>query len=167
MSKALIIRGYCGTGKSSVAKYLAGKNNLAYLEYDNFLWSMNATTNPSKLEYEITFKNFLSVLSNYLKAPKDIIIEGPLVPRSLEDPFNIQKVIRIIKQANFNCLVVQLIAEDDVCVQRMKIRKHVVPKKERDMFKKKHDTSIQKDELIIDTSNLTIRQTINKIENLL
>lgn len=167
MSKVLIIRGYCGTGKSSVAKHIAKKNDFAFLEYDTFLWNMNTTRKPSKFEYEITFKNFLSVLRNYLKTKKDILIEGPLVPRTKEDPFNIKKVISIIRKANYKCQIVQLTVEEPICVQRMKKRNHVVPRWERDMFKQKHDDSIQSDEVIIDTSNLTIRQTINKIEKLM
>ncbi len=167
MSQVLIVRGYCGTGKSSVAKHIAKKNDFAFLEYDNFLWNMNTTRKPSKFEYEITFKNFLSVLKNYLKTKKNILIEGPLVPRTKEDPFDIKKVISIIKRANFECKIIQLTANEDVCVQRMKKRNHVVPKWERDMFKKKHDDSIQKNEIKIDTSSLTIQETINKIKKLL
>jgi len=118
MSKALIVRGYCGTGKSSVAKHIAKKNDFAFLEYDNFLWNMNTTREPSKFEYEITFKNFLSVLKNYLKTKKNILIEGPLVPRTNEDPFDIKKVISLIKKSNYECKIVQLTANEDICVKR-------------------------------------------------
>jgi cytidylate kinase len=167
MAKVVIIRGYCGTGKSSVAKNIAKKNNFAFLEYDVFLWNMNTAKKPSKFEYEITFQNFLSVLKNYLKTGKNIIIEGPLVPRTGEDPFNLKKIISIIKKVNYKCQIIQLTANENVCVKRMKKRNYIVPKWERDMFKRKHDESIQKNEIIIDNSNLTIRQTINKIEKLL
>lgn len=161
--KVIIIRGYCGSGKSSVAKHLAKKNEFAFLEYDNFLWNMNTTKKPSKFEYEIAFRNFLSVLKNYLTTKKYILIEGPLVPRTKDDPFEIKKVVSIIKNSNCELRIFQLIANETVCIQRMKKRNHVVPKWERDMFKQKHDDSIQKNEIVIDTSNLTLQQTVNNI----
>lgn len=167
MSKVLIIRGYCGTGKSTVAKTIAKKNNFAFLEYDNFLWGMNKAKKPSKFEYEITFKNFSMVLKNYLKTKKNILIEGPLVSRTNEDPFEIEKIISIIKKEKYECIIVQLRATENVCLERMNKRAKIVPKWERDMFIKKHIDSIQKNEIIIDTSNLSLKQTQNKIEKLL
>lgn len=167
MPKVLIIRGYCGSGKSAVSKYIANKYNFAFLEYDNFLWNMNQTKSPSKSEYEITFKNLLSVLKNYLKTNKNILIEGPLVPRTKDDPFNLKKIVSVIKKSKHKPQIVQLIANDKVCVERMKKRNHVVPKWERDMFKQKHDNSILRNEIIIDTSNLNLKQAINNITKLL
>jgi dephospho-CoA kinase len=164
MPKILVIRGYCGTGKSSVAKKIAKKNNYALLEYDNFLWNMNPVSKPSKFEYEISFLNFLSVLKNYLKTKKNIVIEGPLVQRTKEDPFEIKKVISIIKRAKYNYKIVQLVANEIECIKRMKKRNQIVSKREREMFKSKHNNSIQKNEIVIDNSKLSITQTINKIQ---
>jgi len=167
MSKVIIVRGYCGTGKSSAAKAIVSKNDFAFLEYDNFLWNINAVNKPVKSDYEITFTNFLTVLKNYLKTNRNILIEGPLVPRTKDDPFDIKKLISIINKAGYKYKIIQLIASDRVCVRRMKKRNHIVPKWERDMFMQKHDTTIQKEEIVIDTSNLTIQQTINIIKRIL
>jgi len=49
----------------------------------------------------------------------------------------------------------------------MEKRNKIVPKWELDMFIQKHTSSIQKNEIIIDTSNLSIKQTQNRIEKLL
>ena len=167
MALVLIIRGYCGTGKSTIAKYISKRYQFAFLEYDNFLWDLNSYVKPAKSEYEITFKNFMSVLKNYLKTDKSILIEGPLVSRCGDDPFDLKKVISAITKSNHQLKIVQLTATEDVCLQRMKNRNHIVPKWERDMFRKGHDDSIQKDEVIIDTTKLTLNQTINRIKKLL
>jgi len=41
MSKLIIIRGYSGTGKSSVAKIIAEKYDFALLKEDNFFFAFN------------------------------------------------------------------------------------------------------------------------------
>lgn len=163
MPKLIIIRGYCGTGKSSVAKRLARTMKCAFLEYDDFLWGFNAMQKPTPAIYKITYKNFMSVLKNYLDEKKDVIVEGPLVPRTNQDPFRIKEVIALAKRKKYTIKPIQLTATDEVCVIRMRKRSHVVPKKERRMFAKKHQESVQPNEYVLDTSKLTLDETFAKV----
>ena len=51
MLQLVIIRGYCGVGKSTVTKELAKRLKFALLDYDIFIWSFNAYPKHTKQDY--------------------------------------------------------------------------------------------------------------------
>ncbi|MCH7850761.1 MAG: AAA family ATPase [Nanoarchaeota archaeon] len=163
MSHILIIRGYSGCGKSTVSKYLASKYGYACLEYDDFLFGMNGCKKCGRFEHEIAFKNFLMVLSNYLKSNKNVIIDGPFFAISKFDPLDFEKVLKKIKKSKTKFNMVQLVSNEQVQLKRMRKRNHVVPVWARRAIKKGVDSTRLEYEEIIDTSELSIRQVINRI----
>jgi gluconate kinase len=163
MAQALIIRGYCGSGKSTVAKAIAGQQGWAFLEYDTFLWGFNSFKTPKGEDYEITWKNFMSVLSNYVEANKSLVIEGPLVARTNEDPFSLAKVQALLIAANYDLKIIQLRASDKILHKRMVARDHIVPTEEQQDFMTKHQAQTLDEEVVIDTSDLNAEKVLAQI----
>jgi gluconate kinase len=164
MGKAVIIRGYCGSGKSTVAQRFATDKHWAFLEYDTFLWSLNSTKKPTPSDYQLAWKNLNSVLDNFLAVGKNLVIEGPLVARTEHDPFSLETLIKKLKKRAYKVTIIQLRASKEVTQCRMEIRNHVVPEPEQRDFIEKHKAQTLPEEIVIDTSNLSLEEVQLEIE---
>ena len=171
MTHVLIIRGYCGAGKTTLASKYAKKHNCALLEYDRFLWNLNSylwKKGPAKhithKEYEITFKNYMDVLRNYLESGRDVVLEGILIHQSRNDPFHIENLVSEIKKTKSKYTIIQLRLDESISVERMKERGWVVKKKSWEHVKQEEQKELQPNEIVIDTTKKSKEEVLKEIE---
>jgi len=168
----LIINGYPGTGKSTIASEFAKKNNFALINQDIFLFQLNAFSENKLINHQehlVTIKNIHDCLLNYMHLNKNIVLEGALVSISSKDPINIIDFIKLGKKMGYKVVIITLIAEKKVRIKRQKKRKYILPQKIDNKLchavskiNKKID-----DEIIIDSSNYSIKTTLQKIEKII
>ena len=164
--KLIIIRGYSGTGKSTVSKMFAEKYRWALIKSDYFFFGINPYHKHPKSDYEITFDNILDCIKNYMEKNKNIIIEGALVAVNKNDPVDIRKLINLGKRHGYKIFRFVFVAKKKVTTRRMKKRKHIVPDWAYNTIRRKVNKSKSKNTIVIDTSNYSVKQIINKIEKI-
>ncbi len=172
MPTLLIINGYAGTGKSSVAKMFAEKNNYALLSQDIFLFQFNTIKDTNngltKEEHFVAVKNMYDCTLNYMRFSKDIVVEGALVSISEKDPLDVRDFIRLGKKLNYKVIITTFIADDGIREQREKERNYIVPQHIDQLLRKATQTIDEKieGELVIDTSNMSVDEVVKKLEGL-
>ena len=162
MNKLYIITGPAGVGKSSVSKMLANKLNKSVLIegddiYNQFVggrispWKENAPI-------DLFWKNCILLINNYLKNGYDVVFNYIIK----------KKDIKLLKQkfGNYNIKFVVLLTNEDILIERDKERPLDCQMGERSLIL----LNEFKDELfdednIIDTSKLTIKETVDDIIN--
>ncbi len=155
----IIITGAPGTGKSKTAKLLLeSTNNSAHIEGDFAL-----ATNPSdrSLQKHLRYKNIASLANNYIEEGYSQIFVSFVYARN-EDLEEQTKLFN----GNENIKTIALITKPEILNQR-----HINDDYERvginestvinNMIAKLNDIKI------IDNSNLTIQETVDKIKNLI
>ena len=167
MNKLVIIRGYSGTGKSTVSEMFAKKHRWALIKSDYFFFGMNPYKKHPKSDYEVTFDNIVDCTKNYMEEGKDIIVEGALVVVNKNDPVDIKKLINLGKRHGYRIIRLIFIADKDITKERMKKRKHVVPKWAYDIIIRKVRQSKSKNSIVIDTSNLSLNKVLKKLEEVI
>ena len=123
----LIINGYPGTGKTTIANQFAQKNNFALINQDIFLFQLNAFSKNKIINHQehiITIENIHDCLLNYMHFKKNIVLEGALVSISNKDPIDINYFIKLAQKMKYKAVVVTLIAKEGVRVQRQKKRNY-------------------------------------------
>jgi predicted kinase len=167
MAKLIIIRGYSGTGKSTVAKMIAEKHDFALLKEDNFFFALNPHKTKDKDDYQVTFDNIVDCLENYMQQGQDIIIEGALAPIVKENPLDINDFEKLAKKHNYDLFKLLFIADEKVCIERMAKRGHTVKKEIFKKLARKINQLQTKDEIIIDTSQLSLDQSVANVEKII
>ncbi|MFC1598534.1 AAA family ATPase [Patescibacteria group bacterium] len=167
MSKLIIIRGYSGTGKSTISKLIAEKNDYALLREDTFFFAFNPHKKHDKKDYEVTFDNILDCVQNYMEKGQKIIIEGALAPIVEANPLDIKQFAKLAKKYNYDFIRLLFIADEKVCYKRMKKRGHIVKKEIYKKLIKKINQLKSKDEIVIDTSKGSIEQNVKKVEKII
>jgi len=167
MSKLIIIRGYSGTGKSTISKMIAEKHDYALLREDTFFFAFNPHKVHDKKDYKVTFDNILDCVENYMQQGQKIIIEGALAPIVEENPLDIKRFTKLAKKYNYDLIRLLFIANENECYKRMKKRGHIVKKEIYKKLIKKINQLKSKGEIIIDTSKGTINQNLKKVEKII
>lgn len=122
----IIIRGPCGVGKTTVARKFAKRNEFAFLEFDVFVWHFFPARTKDLSEYRLVSKNLLSVLKNFFEEKKSVILEGALMPWVDEDPFRIEKILKLAKKYNYKIIQIALVSDEKTCHDRMK-KRNLIP----------------------------------------
>ena len=172
MPTFLIINGYAGSGKSTVAQTFAKNNNFALISQDEFLFGLNASNGKRELtseDHTVAIKNMHDCALNYMHLNRDIIIEGALVSISDKDPLDIRDFIKLAERMGYKVIVVTFTANKKVCFSRQKKRHYIVPK---DVDLKLHQALTDIDqkingEIVIDTSNYSVDTLVQKLQQLI
>jgi len=163
MKKPLLItiRGNSGTGKTTISKYLRDKKGFLLLEQDNFVWGMRWGQTK---RFAPAFKDLESCYNNNLKRGENILIEGNFVNLQEKTQKNLlQKLIDKAEKHNYKVRSFYLFTTDAIAKKRMRKRKHVVPINAYKKRKMDLESQEIKNEILIDNSMLTFRQTLNKL----
>jgi tRNA uridine 5-carbamoylmethylation protein Kti12 len=165
--KLIIIRGCPAVGKGSVAMELAGKlkGKVAKLTLDDFQWDQTATKKRTRKDFEISFKNYLLVLENYLKNRYNIITEDVWVRYYgySDKSTDINKIINLGKKYKVRITLILLKAGWNTIKSRNAIRHRIMKQKElRDVYNKIYSRKL-KNEFLIPVDGKSIKQITNQI----
>ena len=171
MSILLIINGYAGAGKSTVARTFAEKNNFALISQDDFLFNLNAFDGHKELtpeDHTVAIKNMHDCVLNYMHLNRNIVVEGALVSISQKDPLDLRDFIKLGHTLNYQVKIVTLIADHQVCLERQKKRHYIIP---TPIDKKLHQALSEIDqkidnEIVIDTSKNSVANIVTQIERI-
>ena len=169
----LIITGYSGAGKSTLSFKYAKEHDFALIIQDHFLFKMNPaslkTKSPKRFAHEITRKNILSCMENYMQSGKEILLEGALVSISEGDPIDIVDFIDLAKQYNYKPILITLVADDKVRKKRQLKRGNTLkPQTDRKLVDAANKRNIIIDNSYkIDTSKLSIKKSLEEIERVI
>ena len=162
MNKLYIITGPPGVGKSTISKNLAYKLPKSVLiEGDtiyNFFISDHISPWMPNAPLELFWNNTIYLIKNYLKHGYNVIFNYII------DPTQLKRIVKEINNYQINFKI--LIATPEVLIKRDKERPEDCQMKERTILLLNQFINYNyKEKDIIDTSNLSIEETVNKIIN--
>ena len=164
----MVIVGYSGAGKTTVAKEFGAKYDLVMLNEDDFVFKMNPASMIKRVAREndrvLGMENLMLVLEHSLKTGKSVVIEGALV----DGPVYLRDFKDVAKRYNCVCVPVMLMAERKVRVNRKKAKNgHVISarldKRLRGEAKKLQYHKACK---VVDTTDLTLKGTLVALERI-
>lgn len=167
MKKMIIIRGYAGSGKTSVSTLLAEKHNFGLLREDVFFFAFNPHKPKDEKDYQVTVENLLDCVENYMQTNEGIIIEGAFAPIYKKNPIDLKSFAKLAKKYKYKLFELLFIADENVCYRRMKKRGYVVKKLIYKKLKNKIDELKTNNEITIDTSKSSIKEVVRKIEDII
>ncbi|MEK7549307.1 MAG: AAA family ATPase [Patescibacteria group bacterium] len=167
MPKLVIIRGYSGTGKTTVSKKLAKKYRWELINYDAFFFGINQYEKKLKNDYKICFETIKDCIKLCIKNKRDIILEGALAPINKYDVYNTKEIVKLAKKSKYSVIRILLVGDEQVNYQRMRKRKNIVKKWVYWALRKKIDSEKPNSEIVINTNTLTAKQVENRIEKLI
>jgi len=161
------MRGCPAVGKGTIAIELADKlrGRVAKLTLDDFQWDQTVTKKRTKKDFEVSFKNYLSVLENYLRNNYNVISEDVWLryygyPDKSTD---INKVIKLGKKYKAKIILILLKAKWNTIKSRNSVRHRIMKEKElKDLYEKIYSRKI-KDELIVNVDGKSVKQITNEI----
>ena len=165
--KLILIHGYSGTGKSTVSKKLAEKYRYALLPADVFFFSVTPPICSKEDDNKYTLDTIVDCTKNYMRKKRDIIIEGALVNINPSDPVDLDRLIDLAQQHNYELYRFVLTADRETCIKRMKQRHHLVPDHAYDMIVSKVHKTQSKETITLDTSKDSILKIIKRIEKII
>jgi len=163
MKSLVIIRGYSASGKTSVATEIAKRKRFQLIGYDTFFFGLNRHRDFLPSDFKITFSSVLDCLENCMKHKRNVILEGALSPIHKWDVFDIKKILALARKYDYKIVRILLVADYKICKKRMAIRKSPVHKGTFDQIAVKIRDTPEKGEIIIDTSNLSMAQLLEKV----
>ena len=173
MSNVYVFRGSPSSGKGTITeafiKELRGK--VAYIELDKFRWGFHLLNRSipeiSEDEHHLAYKNYLSVLENYLKNGAYTIVTEGLFSWDTDGPHgNTQDIIKLCQKHNRTYFPILLFADKEILWERNGQREYSVPKEEFDGL---YDFVMQKcsdDETAIDVGAMSVDESVQKILSL-
>ncbi len=176
MSKHLyIVRGAPASGKTSLTPLLATHTTqpTALIEQDNWRWGIHlvgrSIPDIEKEEHYFADKIMLHTLEEYLKTDKyTVIIEGSF---AWDNPsvthLTVKDFITLADKYNHSWTSIILKADKKVLQKRNNARKYTVPKDEFNTLYNALYETIDSQEIIIDSTDLTEEDTIAVIKNTL
>ena len=170
--KLVILNGYSGSGKSTLAFKFAKEHDFALITQDHFLFRMNPsslkTKQPTSSDHKISLLNLLSVTENYMKAGKDIVIEGALVSITDVDPMDISDFVNLAEKYSYAIKIITLVADEKVRKQRQRKRGCVLkPHIDKKLVNASRSQAISRYNFQLDTSKLTIKKSLEELENII
>ena len=139
---------------------------------DHFLFRMNPsslkTKQPTSYDHKIALQNLLSVTENYIKAGKDIIIEGALVSITDNDPTNIDDFVQLAGEYGYLIKIITLVADENVRKRRQKKRGCVLkPHIDKKLVNASKNQTVASYNYQLDTSKLTIKKSLEELEKII
>jgi predicted kinase len=139
--KIFILRGSPSSGKGTVAKEfmkrISGK--VTYLEEDTFRWGFHlvnrAVSHISDDEHLLAYKNYLSVLENYLENGTYTIVTEGLFSWNTPGPHGcMQDILKLCQKYNFETHPILLYGDYETLWERNCKREYSVPEEEFKML---------------------------------
>lgn len=172
--KIFIFRGSPSSGKGTITKefmkQIPGK--VAYLEEDKFRWGFHlinrSVPDISDEEHELAYKNYLSVLENYLTDGTYTIVTEGLFSWTQPGPHGCMRdIIELCKKYNFNYYPILLSGDYATLWERNNKREYAVPEEE---FKILYDYVMSEqsnDEININVGINSVESTVAKLSTYL
>ena len=160
MNKLYVLTGPAGVGKSTISKLIAGKwEKSVLIEGDgiyNFFVGGRISPWKENAPLELFWDNCIYLMNSYLEKGYDVVFNYIIKPgqlKRLQETFN-----------NYEIIFKVLLTDEETIVKRDKERPFDCQMGERSLvlLKEFKDCNYDK-EYIIDTSNLSIEETVNKI----
>jgi predicted kinase len=174
MNSIYIFRGSPASGKGTITaeflKQLPGK--VVFLELDKFRWGFHLVNREvgdvSEVEHQLAYKNYLSVLENYLKSGQYTIVTEGLFSWDKPSPHgNMQDVLLLAKKYDFKSFPILLFADLETLWMRNLAREYSVPEGEfSELYSHVMDKQ-DKSEIVVDVTKNTVMESIKELTKLL
>lgn len=168
--KIFIFRGSPSSGKGTITKEFMKQvpGRVAYLEEDKFRWGFHlmnrSVSDISEEEHELAYKNYLSVLENYLSNGTYTIVTEGLFSWSQKGPHGcMQDILQLCKKYDFATYPVLLYGDYATLWERNNKREYAVPEEE---FKMLYDYVMNEqsdDEIKIDVGIRPVEITVAEL----
>jgi predicted kinase len=169
MKKIYIFRGSPASGKGTITAALMSKleGKVAYIELDKFRWGfhlVNRTVSQvSNEEHALAYRNYLSVLENYLTDGNYTIVTEGLFSWNKPGPHgNMQDILTLCKKHEYEAVPILLHADYDVLWDRNLKRKYSVPKEEFDDLYNTVMGERSESEYKISVGENTVSESVNR-----
>ena len=165
--KLVVIVGYSGAGKTTLAEMLARKNDYALLSEDVFVYDMNPARMikrlPTKNDWIYGLNNLKMVLSVYLGTKKSVVIEGALT----DGPFYLDDFRQMAEKYEFDFIPIMLVGDDAKRRRRKVLKGYAVTKTIDARLKREAKKLGYPDECkIIDTTKQSLKKTFDMIDKM-
>jgi len=169
----LIIKGYPGSGKTTLAGKFAKKHDFALIKQDSFWFGLNPGSMISRftrsLDRQVGFKNIISCTENYMEVQKPILIEGALLVDVPGEPPIIPAVLSLAAKYKYDPIIITLKADDKTRHKRQRkrgyiLRPHIDNRLKRAAQKQFADLD---QAITLDTSCLSIKKSIEALEDII
>jgi len=147
---AIIMRGYIGSGKTTLAKKLAIKLRLNSLSTDYFLFSLFPYQDRSEAEVLLAFDNLMCALKNGIRTDRSFMIEGDALP--VDNVDRLQVIIDTLEDNQYELIWMKIVCDDDEVKRRVKNRLHISSDEDVGRVKQGIDSTPKEGEIIIDTT---------------
>ncbi|MCA9385390.1 zeta toxin family protein [Candidatus Dojkabacteria bacterium] len=169
-----ILRGAPASGKGTISQQLLDTVNgkAAYIELDMFRWGIHLQNRQvedvSVVEHLLAYKNYLSVLENYLENGSYTIVTEGTFSWSKDGEHGVAKnIIELSNNYDYNVCSVLLYADFEILWKRNLERDYSVPENEfRDLYEYVMSEESE-DDIKINVGELSPHQTVEKILNYL
>ncbi len=168
--KVFIFRGSPASGKGTITKEFMSTidGRLAYLELDKFRWGFHLghrkILDITEDEHEFAYKNYLSILENYLKNGTYTIVTEGLFSCVKSGPHGSMKdILELCEKYNYEYHAFLLCADYEILWDRNLKREYSVPE---DEFKMLYDYVMEgemNNEIKIDVGNNSVEGSVKKI----
>jgi len=174
MKQIFIFRGSPASGKGTITseflKIIPGR--VVFIELDKFRWGFHLVNRsvPDIVdeEHQLAYKNYLSVLENYLSDGSYTIVTEGLFSTDTPSPHgNLQDVLSLCRTYNFNTSTVLLSADYDTLWDRNQQREYSVPEEEFIMLYKHVMDGDSNDDLILDVQKNSVSESVSTLGSLL
>lgn len=168
----LIIKGYAGAGKSTLAFEYAKQYDFALIKQDTFIFELNPGSMLERIarapDTASGFKNILSVIENYMVTQKPIILEGTLVALEKHDPLDFEPILELAKKYEYQTVLITITAKERTRRWRQLKRRYRLPidldRKLADLADEHH---LPLPNHIIDTTKMSKSETLVALHNVI
>lgn len=168
-SKLILIRGAPASGKTILAKELVKKlkGKIALLILDEFKWIMTAHEDRDSKDYNVSFKNYLYALENYLKLGYTIVTEDCWVKKHKDKSTNINKVVNLGKKYDAKIHQILLKGSFETIKHINTLRPMIIPQKElKELYDGVYSLD-RREEVVINVDEKKPSQILKEILNML
>jgi predicted kinase len=176
MNKVIyIFRGSPAGGKTTLVPIFCTflEQPVAVIAQDNMRWNFHRSGRNSddveEWEHAFASRNLEVLLEEYLKLGRySIVVEGLFTYEDDESSLgSVARIKRVALSHGFSTVCILLTASENILRQRNSMRKHVVPVQEFDFLYSSIDSIRGADEIVIDTSEQTIDESVSALRSIL